>query len=68
MKIELNNKRVQTLLAILDCSTEDGAGDWFLDEESGKVFTWTAAGKEERSLQEHLNKVLQEENFPDIFG
>lgn len=68
MKIELTDDRIRVLLAIIDCETAETEPDWFLDEEGQKVFTWNAKGKVETTLQEHLNRLLKEENFPDIFG
>ena len=68
MKVELTEDQVSVLLAIIDCETSEQEPDWFFDEDNQKVFTWNEKGKVETTLQEHLNRLLKEENFPDIFG
>lgn len=67
VSVELTDTQIRVLLAIIDCETAETEPDWFFDEDSQKVFTWNDKGKVETALQEHLNRILREENFPEIF-
>lgn len=69
--IILTADQIRILLAVLDCSTTKQQPDWFYDEDEQVVETPfrddTGAPYKARTLQQHLDFLLREESFPQIF-